>query len=67
MIKCIFLGNSLTGGLAVIFGLYMVLWGKAKDHEEIKEEEDLKQQNNINGENANTGGVDLEQPLLSEK
>lgn len=55
-----FLCNSVSGALAVIIGLYMVLWGKAKDNEEIKEEE-TKQQNN--GQNSR---IDLEQPLLSE-
>lgn len=34
---------SVTGGVAVIIGLYIVLWGKAKDNSgEMKEEEDIK-------------------------
>ncbi|KAG6421219.1 hypothetical protein SASPL_117769 [Salvia splendens] len=49
--------GSLTGGLAVIIGLYTVLWGKAKDHVEIK--------NTTNGENGSVID-DLEHPLLSE-
>ncbi|KAL1563540.1 WAT1-related protein-like protein [Salvia divinorum] len=56
--------GSLTGGLAIIIGLYTVLWGKAKDHEEMKKQ-DAQQQNNVNGENVSTI-VDLEHPLLSE-
>lgn len=53
----VFFFFSLIGGLAVIIGLYTVLWGKAKDHEEIK--------NTTNGENV-SAIVDLEHPLLSE-
>ncbi|XP_047944733.1 WAT1-related protein At4g30420-like [Salvia hispanica] len=60
--------GSLTGGLAVIIGLYVVLWGKAKDYEEIKEEDTTtkKHQNYVNGQNEAITGVDLEQPLLSD-
>ena len=67
---------SLVGGIGVIFGLYVVLWGKAKDIEELKGSTDQKLQKDqtraveilidessekINGEN------DLEEPLLSDK
>ncbi|XP_047943702.1 WAT1-related protein At4g30420-like [Salvia hispanica] len=67
---CIFMHEelymgSLTGGLAVIIGLYVVLWGKAKDHEQIKEE-DTKKQNNVNGQNEAIHSDDLEQPLLCD-
>ncbi|KAG6410517.1 hypothetical protein SASPL_128578 [Salvia splendens] len=60
--------GSLTGGLAVIIGLYVVLWGKAKDYEEIKEEDTTtkKHQNNVYGQNEAITSVDLEQPLLSD-
>ncbi|XP_050216078.1 WAT1-related protein At4g30420-like isoform X2 [Mercurialis annua] len=37
--------GSLIGALAVIIGLYVVLWGKAKDHEEIQKNMLVKQQN----------------------
>ncbi|KAG6413092.1 hypothetical protein SASPL_125792 [Salvia splendens] len=68
---CIFMHEelymgSLTGGLAVIIGLYVVLWGKAKDHELIKEEDTKKHQNHANGQNEAITSVDLEQPLLSD-
>ncbi|KAF7838096.1 WAT1-related protein [Senna tora] len=55
--------GRLIGALGVIVGLYVVLWGKAKEAEEIKGEEQPKLQNNeINCE------IDLEEPLiLSEK
>ncbi|XWS73163.1 hypothetical protein CRYUN_Cryun02cG0102100 [Craigia yunnanensis] len=38
--------GSLVGAFAVIIGLYIVLWGKAKDLEEIKQEMDPKLLNN---------------------
>lgn len=74
---CIFMHEQLyTGGLmgalTVIIGLYMVLWGKAKDHEQIKEEEtsQMKQQidtTSCGDDNIISCRIDLEQPLLSEK
>ncbi|KAI3446685.1 hypothetical protein Pfo_003350 [Paulownia fortunei] len=51
VLACIFLHEelytgSMLGGLAVIIGLYIVLWGKAKDHEEVVEEtSQMKKQN----------------------
>ncbi|KAL1553829.1 WAT1-related protein-like protein [Salvia divinorum] len=68
---CIFMHEelyigSLTGGLAVIIGLYVVLWGKARDHELIKQEDTTKHQNNVNAPNEAITSVDLEQPLLSD-
>jgi hypothetical protein len=68
------LGFSLLGAFAVIIGLYVVLWGKAKDLEEIKQEVVPKLQHDQakmvqvlrhkSPEKKNTK-VDLEQPLLS--
>ncbi|GMY35503.1 WAT1-related protein At4g30420-like isoform X1 [Fagus crenata] len=66
--------GSLLGAFAVIIGLYVVLWGKAKDLEEIKQEVVPKLQHDQakmvqvlrhkSPEKKNTK-VDLEQPLLS--
>uniref|UniRef100_A0A2N9EMA0 WAT1-related protein n=1 Tax=Fagus sylvatica TaxID=28930 RepID=A0A2N9EMA0_FAGSY len=65
---------GLLGAFAVIIGLYVVLWGKAKDLEEIKQEVVPKLQHDQakmvqvlrhkSPEKKNTK-VDLEQPLLS--
>lgn len=64
----------MLGAFAVIIGLYVVLWGKAEDLKEIKQEAVPKLQHDqekmgqvlINesseGENSK---VDLEEPLLS--
>ncbi|KAG8367669.1 hypothetical protein BUALT_Bualt16G0097000 [Buddleja alternifolia] len=72
VIACIFLHEelyigSLMGALAVVIGLYIVLWGKAKDHEEIEEEtSQMKKQNDQFSDNISCK-IDLEEPLLSEK
>ncbi|KAG6413093.1 hypothetical protein SASPL_125793 [Salvia splendens] len=59
----------LTGGLAVINWIVCggAMGGKAKDYEEIKEEDTTtkKHQNNVNGQYEAITSVDLEQPLLS--
>ncbi|XVE98669.1 hypothetical protein REPUB_Repub03eG0127300 [Reevesia pubescens] len=67
--------GSLVGAFAVIIGLYTVLWGKAKDLEEIKQDMDPKLLNNlaktvqvIIDESSETNNIiDLEEPLLSDK
>ncbi|CAN4113314.1 unnamed protein product [Withania somnifera] len=75
--------GSLVGSLAVIFGLYVVLWGKAKDKKEeniiiTKEEEPVKQTNiqettiiTIQDSNldliTSCSKIDLEEPLLIKK
>ncbi|KAJ0031612.1 hypothetical protein Pint_14282 [Pistacia integerrima] len=51
--------GSLLGACGVILGLYIVLWGKAKDFEEIRKEE--------HSEKKSSCKIDLEEPLLSEK
>ncbi|KAI3444087.1 hypothetical protein Pfo_000752 [Paulownia fortunei] len=64
--------GSLVGALAVIVGLYILLWGKAKDHEEMKDEtSQTKKQSDqttlYNKISGNTScNIDLEEPLLSE-
>ncbi|KAK4431919.1 WAT1-related protein [Sesamum alatum] len=74
LFACIFMHEelytgSILGGLAVIVGLYIVLWGKAKDYEEVKEEI-VKKQNNqttLYADQVSDCKIDLEEPLLSEK
>ncbi|OMO59512.1 hypothetical protein COLO4_34189 [Corchorus olitorius] len=63
--------GSLVGAFAVIIGLYVFLWGKAKELEEMKQETDprllKKQPNNLEEEysDENDCRIDLENPLLS--
>ncbi|KAK4374920.1 hypothetical protein RND71_005597 [Anisodus tanguticus] len=69
--------GSLVGSLAVVFGLYVVLWGKAKDKKEeiIVEEEPVKQhiqETTIKIQDSNSDWItscklDLEEPLLTKK
>lgn len=70
---------SLVGAFAIVIGLYIVLWGKAKDLEEIKEETDLKTSQNDDQrrivqvlidestEKNISLKIDLEEPLLADK
>ncbi|XP_051142248.1 WAT1-related protein At4g30420-like [Andrographis paniculata] len=59
---------SIVGGLIVIVGLYIVLWGKAKEHQG-KDEEHTEDQLKTNQDSDNICGctIDLEEPLLSEQ
>ncbi|KAJ6914246.1 hypothetical protein NC651_016492 [Populus alba x Populus x berolinensis] len=59
--------GGLIGGVAVIIGLYIVLWGKAKDF--IKEEDgiDQRQAVKITIQDSREGKLALEEPFLSEK
>lgn len=67
----------MIGAIGVVLGLYVVLWGKAKDHTGKEEETDAKLlQNNdqnvkilINDESSKktTCQIDLEEPLLGDK
>lgn len=51
------------GAIGVITGLYIVLWGKAKEYEEVKNQPPLS-----NMEDDEKGSrIDLEEPLLSKK
>ncbi|OIW18647.1 hypothetical protein TanjilG_13399 [Lupinus angustifolius] len=54
--------GSLVGAIGVIAGLYIVLWGKAKEIEEIKQEK----QSNLQDDKIISSSIDLEEPLLSE-
>ena len=58
---------SLVGGVAVIIGLYIVLWGKAKDY--VKEEHGVEKEEE-DCESASTdrssSKIGLEEPLLFE-
>ncbi|KAG4959040.1 hypothetical protein JHK87_035673 [Glycine soja] len=56
--------GSLVGAVGVIAGLYIVLWGKAKEFAEIKPE--APQSSNLLDDEISSR-IDLEQPLLSEK
>ncbi|KAA3464084.1 WAT1-related protein isoform X1 [Gossypium australe] len=51
--------GSLVGAFAVIVGLYIVLWGKAKDVEEIE-------QVIVDESSDKTYRTDIEEPLLSD-
>ncbi|KAK7329870.1 hypothetical protein VNO77_24051 [Canavalia gladiata] len=55
--------GSLVGAVGVIMGLYIVLWGKAKEFDEIKQEapKSSLQEDEISSR------IDLEEPLLSDK
>ncbi|KAL8037262.1 hypothetical protein ABFX02_11G028800 [Erythranthe guttata] len=57
--------GSLLGGLAVIIGLYVVLWGKAKDHEDVISEDQSSQ---LASDNSTISCIiDLGVPLLPDK
>ncbi|THG00218.1 WAT1-related protein At4g30420-like [Camellia sinensis] len=69
--------GSLMGGVGVILGLYVVLWGKAKDLQESKVDRDPKLENDQtkivqtlvdeSEERMSSIKIDLEEPLLSDK
>ncbi|CAI0427703.1 unnamed protein product [Linum tenue] len=50
--------GELMGAVAVIMGLYMVLWGKAKDLRKAESEKEEKEKESIG---------DLEEPFLTDK
>lgn len=64
---------SLVGAVAVIIGLYVVLWGKAKDLEESQTVSNPELQNNEaknvrvlidESSNKTSCTIDLKEPLL---
>ncbi|KAA8522806.1 hypothetical protein F0562_009229 [Nyssa sinensis] len=68
--------GSLVGGIGVIIGLYVVLWGKAKDLEESNVKTDVNPQIDqtrieqiLIDETSEkmSSKIDLEQPLLSDR
>lgn len=63
---CVFV--SLAGSVAVICGLYVVLWGKEKEKEKDgsfkQPAEDVNQTTQIDHHKEESLGIDLEQPLL---
>ncbi|XP_022756523.1 WAT1-related protein At4g30420 [Durio zibethinus] len=68
--------GSLIGAVGVIGGLYLVLWGKAKDLQVINKETDPESQNDqkstmktslIDESQQTSSKHDLEEPLLSDK
>ncbi|XP_047947062.1 WAT1-related protein At4g30420-like isoform X2 [Salvia hispanica] len=56
--------GSVTGGVAVIIGLYIVLWGKSKDNNSSTEEMIKK---TLDPQICESCKIDLEEPLLPEK
>lgn len=65
---------SLIGGVGVIIGLYAVLWGKAKDLVEIKENANFQtdevstvKTSEIDSSEKSGWKIDLEKPLLTDK
>lgn len=67
---------SLVGGIGVILGLYILLWGKANDVLEIKEQsnpelQDSAQSKQVDHEDSPVTEysckIDLEEPLLFDK
>lgn len=62
-LTCIIIHFSLVGAFGVISGLYIVLWGKAKDFDETKQELPQSQMQDDDISNR----VDLEEPLLTDK
>ncbi|KAK6127012.1 hypothetical protein DH2020_039248 [Rehmannia glutinosa] len=74
ILACIFMHEelytgSMIGGLAVIIGLYIVLWGKAKDRQDIREETSpMKKENDQTTlcTQVLDCKIDLEEPLLPE-
>uniref|UniRef100_A0A0A0LK56 WAT1-related protein n=2 Tax=Cucumis sativus TaxID=3659 RepID=A0A0A0LK56_CUCSA len=63
--------GSLLGGVAVIIGLYIVLWGKAKDYAKVGaklEKPSLDQKEEVcESLERSTDQIDLEEPLLSKE
>lgn len=65
--------RSLIGAIGVIFGLYVVLWGKAEDHVEIDAKKETEEQNTdhkiliAESLDKTSCEIDLEEPLLSNK
>ncbi|XP_008223640.2 PREDICTED: WAT1-related protein At4g30420 [Prunus mume] len=68
--------GSLVGAIAVIIGLYIVIWGKAKDPKKMKQEVDSEQPSDqprtievfIDDSSEKTScKIDLEEPLLPQK
>ncbi|KAL0456434.1 UNVERIFIED_CONTAM: WAT1-related protein [Sesamum latifolium] len=54
--------GSFIGSLAVIAGLYIVLWSKAKDHEDVNAGNDTTLSIEVSDNQSST--IDLKEPLL---
>lgn len=61
----------MIGAFGIIIGLYVVLWGKAKDVEELKEEQEKKrmisQKDEIKIVQILVDGSNLAEPLLPNR
>lgn len=63
--------GSVIGAAAIVIGLYVVLWGKAKDLEELKEEQQKKamisKNNQIKVVQVLVDKSSIEEPLLPKE
>nr|GMC68550.1 WAT1-related protein At4g30420 [Ipomoea batatas] len=59
--------GSMAGAVAVIVGLYVVLWGKAEDHAANKLQDDKKAITICESSDLENCNVDLNQSLLANK
>nr|GMC58371.1 WAT1-related protein At4g30420-like [Ipomoea batatas] len=59
--------GSMAGAVAVIVGLYVVLWGKAEDHGANKLQDDQKAITICESSDLENCNVDLNQSLLANK
>ncbi|KAL0413816.1 UNVERIFIED_CONTAM: WAT1-related protein [Sesamum radiatum] len=62
----LYMGSSI-GSLAVIAGLYIVLWGKAKDHEDVNGETGHETTLSSEVSENQSCTIDLKEPLLPRK
>ncbi|KAJ0697774.1 putative EamA domain-containing protein [Helianthus annuus] len=66
----IYLGSAV-GAVGIVIGLYVVLWGKAKDLEEMKEQQEkktmLSQKDQIDVVRIMVDEANLEEPLLPKQ
>ena len=66
-----FLNYSVIGALGIITGLYVVLWGKAKDVKELKEEQVkqllISENDQIKTVQVVVDGSNLTEPFLTKE
>ncbi|XP_071689246.1 WAT1-related protein At4g30420-like [Rutidosis leptorrhynchoides] len=62
--------GSVVGAVGIVIGLYVVLWGKAKDLEELKEQQKkmmMSQKDQIKNIQVLVEEYNIEEPLLSQQ